>query len=189
MNIEKLSYLSYIGMTTHDNFKYALQYKSAFEILYNSINTDIVIDSIALPLMYTLRHYLELILKANIEYFSKFSQSKNMGNKDSKHKLIPLKNAFKEHWNIIVKKYKIKIDDKIYFEKLDKLIDIIDKIDSHSMSFRYSHNNDNNKHFDGLKQLDIYFIKNIFDEVTPLLNYSIDVFDSHIEKQKLKNNL
>ena len=89
-------------MLSHDNFKYAIQYKSAFEILYNSINTDIVIDSIALPLMYTLRHYLELILKANIEYFSKFSQSASMVDKNNEHKLIPLKNAFQKHWNIVV---------------------------------------------------------------------------------------
>lgn len=182
---KKLDYISYIGMSSHNNFKYAIQYKSAFEILYNSINNNIVVDSIALPLMYTLRHYLELILKANIEYFSKFSESKNMVD-NSNHKLIPLKNSFQEHWNIIVVKYKIKIDDEIYFERLDKLIKIIDKIDQHSMSFRYSHNNNNIKvkHFDWLKQLDIYFIKKLFDEVVPLLNYSIDVFDSHVEKLK-----
>ncbi len=183
---KKLDYISYIGMSSHDNFKYAIQYKSAFEILYNSINNDIVIDSIALPLMYTLRHYLELILKANIEYFSKYLESITIVNINNGHKLIPLKNAFQEHWNAIVLKYKIKIDDEIYFNKLDKLIDIIEELDKNSMSFRYSHNNDDSKtkHFDWLKQLDIYFIKKLFDEVVPLLNYSIDVFDSHVEKLK-----
>ena len=94
------------------------------------------------------------------------------------HKLIPLAKAFQEHWNIVIKKYKIRIDDKEdYFNHLFKLIGMIDKLDPNSMSFRYSNDKDNNKHFDGMQQIDIFNIKKLFDKVTLLLNYSIDLFD------------
>jgi len=62
---------SHIGMSSESNRIYAFQYQRAYEILYES--TDAV-DTIALPMLYSMRHYLELSLKSNVNYFSQYSK-------------------------------------------------------------------------------------------------------------------
>jgi len=54
---------SHVGMHSNTNNTYAMQYKEAFDTLYESSKA---VDTIALPMMFLLRHYLELILKSNI---------------------------------------------------------------------------------------------------------------------------
>ncbi len=165
---------SHIGMHSNDNFVYATQYEKAFKVLYNSKEA---IDTIALPLLYLLRHYIELSLKANIEYLSEFSGSKAKV-KDTEHILQPLANAFREHWTIVVKKYSIKeTESKDYFLVLYELVSILEEFDQSSMSFRYSHDTDTNKHFEWMTTIDISNIVKLYDKARILLNFSIDLFD------------
>jgi hypothetical protein len=151
-----------------------MQYKEAFETLYQS---DKPVDTIALPMMFLMRHYLELILKYNIKYFSEYSDLDFMVSKiKSEHKLKELASGFKQHWNTVVSKYTIEIDDSQYIINFDNFIDLMDTIDRYSMSFRYSHDKNNDKHFGHTETLDIYAIKKELDETVPLLDYSSDVF-------------
>lgn len=73
---------SHIGMSSHSNSTYTIQYLNAFRVLYDSKEP---VDVIALPMLYCLRHYLELALKENIKYFSEFSGSKSMVNRLAKN--------------------------------------------------------------------------------------------------------
>jgi len=172
--IEQGKRFSHVGMHSNSNITYAMQYKEAFDTLYNSSKP---VDTIALPMMFLMRHYLELILKSNIIYFSEFSESKSMLKKiNSEHKLKPLANAFQEHWKLVVKKYKIKIDDNKYIKNFKIFIELMDKLDKYSMSFRYSHDQEDDGHFEWGETLDIYSIKKALDEGLPFLNYSMDVF-------------
>jgi len=165
-------------MHSNDNVTYAMQYKRAFDSLYDSNEP---IDTISLPMMFLMRHYLELILKYNIKFFSEFSGSEFMLSKiNSEHKLKPLAEAFQQHWEIVVKKYDIKINDTEYISNFKSLIKLLDNIDRYSMSFRYSHNKDDDKHFKWDDTLDIYSIKILLDKVTPLLDYSSSVFDEQV---------
>jgi len=176
--IEQSRRYSHIGMSSDSNYTYAMQYKKSFNILYDA---NEAVDTIALPMLYSLRHYLELILKANIEYFYEFSELDDMVN-TQEHKLFPLAHAFEKHWKKVILKFNIDIDDLEYFKNLYKLLEIINLLDKNSMGFRYAYskkteNIDAKKHFEWMKQIDIFAIKNLFDKVTPLLNHSIDVFD------------
>ena len=177
MNIDKVEQskrFSHVGMHSNTNDTYAMQYKEAFDILYESSKS---VDTIALPMMFLLRHCIELILKSNIMYFSEFSESKSMlKNIKSEHKLKSLANAFQEHWNLVVKKYKLKIDDKKYTESFKIFIELMDQLDKYSMSFRYSHDKGDEKHFDWDETLDIYSIKKSLDNVLPFIQHSYDVF-------------
>ncbi len=178
--IEQSKRFSHVGMHSNTNDTYAMQYKEAFDTLYESAKP---IDAIALPMMFLLRHYLELILKSNIMYFSEYSESKSMlKNIKSEHKLKSLANAFQEHWNIVVKKYKLNIDDTRYIQSFEVLIKLMDQLDKYSMSFRYSHNKDDDKHFEWGDTLDIYTIKKSLDEVLPFIQYSADVFYDQVEQ-------
>lgn len=181
MNTERLEQSrrqSFIGMHSNNNVTYAMQYKRAFDSLYESSNP---IDTISLPMMFLMRHYLELILKYNIKYFSEFSDSTFMlGKIKSEHKLKPLAEGFQQHWKIVVKKYNIEINDEEYISNFESLIELLDNIDKYSMSFRYSHTKDDDKHFEWNDTLDIYSIKILLDKVTPLLDYSSDVFNNQV---------
>lgn len=183
MNIDKVEQskrFSHVGMHSNTNDTYAIQYKEAFDTLYESSKS---VDTIALPMMFLMRHYLELILKSNIMYFSEFSESKSMlKNIKSEHKLKSLANAFQEHWNLVVKKYKLKIDDKKYIESFKTFIELMDQLDKYSMSFRYSHDKDDEKHFEWGETLDIYSIKKSLDNVLPFIQHSSDVFYDQVEQ-------
>lgn len=183
MNIDKVEQskrFSHVGMHSNTNDTYATQYKEAFNTLYESSKA---VDTIALPMMFLMRHYLELILKSNIMYFSKFSESNSMlKNIKSEHKLKSLANAFQEHWNLVVKKYKLKIDDKKYIESFKTFIELMDQLDKYSMSFRYSHDKDDEKHFEWGETLDIYSIKKALDNVLPFVQHSSDVFYEQVEQ-------
>ena len=74
-HIERVRRYSHIGTSSNDNYVYGMPYKRAFEVLYSSKQS---VDTIVLPMLYTLRHYIELMLKYNVEYFHEFSNSKNM---------------------------------------------------------------------------------------------------------------
>ena len=189
INSEKLEQskrFSHVGIHSNTNDTYAMQYKEAFDTLYESSKP---VDTIALPMIFLMRHYLELILKSNIIYFSKFSESNSiLKNIKSEHKLKSLANAFQEHWNLVVKKYTLKIDDKEYVKNFKIFIELMDELDKYSMSFRYSHDKGGDKHFKWEDTLDIYTIKKSLDEVLPFVQYSADVFydqaEQYIELEK-----
>ncbi|MDD4950572.1 hypothetical protein [Sulfuricurvum sp.] len=154
---ERSKRFSHIGMHSNSDMTYAMQYKEAFDALYDSSKP---VDTIALPMMFLMRHYLELILKSNIVYFAKFSESDCMLKKiNLEHKLLLLANAFKEHWKLVAKKHGLNFNDKVYIKNFDLLIDLVDQIDKYSMSFRYSHDKEDKKHFEWGDTLDIFNIK------------------------------
>ncbi len=168
---------SHIGQVSHSNFAYAFQYSEAFELLYKS---NAPVDTIVHPLMFTLRHYLELILKANIEYFGKFSGSDCLIQRLAEtHEITKLANGFKEHWTLVKKRAGLKIDDSVYFNDFDKLIDIFTKLDDKSFSFRFASDKKGNKSFEWIDKIDIYEMKQLYEQAKILLNHSVDVFDDH----------
>ncbi|ELI5882993.1 hypothetical protein ACVW8L_004566 [Vibrio parahaemolyticus] len=183
---------SHIGMSSESNFAYAFQYQTAYEILYNS---SAAVDTIALPMLYNMRHYLELALKANIDYFSEFSGSRNMVGK-TVHSLTPLSNAFLEHWSLVKKKFGVKVDDKNLVSDFSLLISKLDEIDSYAISFRYSHDREQNKNFDWLDTIDIHHLNSLLKNTTTLLYHSVDVFEDftglmhgHVTKDQLLNSV
>ena len=171
---EEVLRYSHIGIHSSSNLVYAMQYKEAFDSLYES---DKPVDTIALPMMFLMRYYLELILKYNIMYFSEFSDSNFLtASLSSVHSLEKLAGGFKQHWDSVVKKYNLTENGSEYFSNFQDLIDLVHHLDGFSMSFRYSHDKNGDKNFDHTKTLNIKEIKGLLEKVVPLLDYSIDVF-------------
>lgn len=164
---------SHVGMSSNCNFTYASQYQNAYEILYNS-NTPV--DTIALPMLYSMRHYLELVMKYNVEYFHEFSGSRDMVGK-TVHTLTKLSVAFKVHWKLVKERFNITVDDKSLIEDFTKLIQELDKIDNLAISFRYSHDREKNKNFEWSDTIDIHALNKLFERSKTLLNHSMDVFE------------
>ena len=177
MDQEKIEKTAFICSLESSGYGYAIQYKEAYKLLYKTKT----IDSIAIPILFLIRHYLELILKANIKYFAKYSESNSMIKEiDNKHDLLPLSNSFKEHWTKVKKTYNLNINDTEYFNKLDELIKKFNELDKKSFSFRYPCDKEGNPNLDATKPIDIYGIKKLVDEILPLLEYSIVEFEEMI---------
>lgn len=187
---EKARRYSHIGMHSNNNYVYASQYATAFEILYKS---DTPVDVIALPLLYNLRHYVELILKYNIQYLYDFSGSKRVLKKVN-HKLMPLLDLFKDYWRLVKRRYNIQVNDTDLMSDLEELIKKIDKIDENAMSFRYSHDRKDAKLFEWQDKIDVYELYSLYERAKIMLNHTIDVFDdstglmdSSVTKKQLLN--
>ncbi|MEZ9573375.1 hypothetical protein AB4249_08105 [Vibrio sp. 10N.261.55.F4] len=171
-NWEKARRFSHIGMSSDCNLSYAWQYQNAYEVLYKS---NAPADTIALPMLYIMRHYLELALKFNIDYFHEYSGSRNMVGK-SVHSLSSLSNAFKEHWKLTKDRYNITVEDCEMLRYFSNLVKQLDELDSYAISFRYSHDRELNKNFQWLDTVDVYKLNELFESATTLLNHSVDVF-------------
>ncbi|MCM5509603.1 hypothetical protein [Vibrio sp. SCSIO 43169] len=176
---EKARRFSHVGMSSSNNFTYAIQYLRAYEVLYKS---DEPVDTIALPMLYVMRHYLELALKYNVAYLSEFSGSTNMagnsGNSgNSSHSLSKLSNAFHDHWVNTKAKYGINVDDRELVSDFNQLIQKLEQIDQFAISFRFSHNREQAKNFEWSDTIDIHALNQLFENAQILLNPTIDVFE------------
>lgn len=156
-------------MFSDSSLAYSMQYKEAFETLYLS---NRAVDTIALPMMYLLRHCIELALKFNIEYFHDYSGLEFK----YEHKLNPLAKGFEECWSSVKQKYTIECEDKLYFDNLKILIDKLNYLDEKSTALRYSHDKAS-KSIERSEKIDIFEMKNIFEGICPLLYNTVDVFD------------
>lgn len=170
---EKARRYSHIGIHSNNNYVYGSQYATAFEVLYKS-NTPV--DTIALPLLYNLRHYLELMLKYNIQYLEEFSSSKRKLVKIN-HKLMPLLDLFEHYWEQVKLRYCIQTNDVELTSSLNELVKKLDKVDENAMSFRYSHDRKDLKLFEWKDKVDIYELYNLYERAKIMLNYTVDVFD------------
>ena len=154
-------------------FKYAYQYQEAFEILVKKHKGG---SHLILPILFTLRHYLELILKANIKHLSQFSNSKSMLNKiHSEHKLTSLSNSFLEHYKLSKKELGYTQDDSEYITRFKLLSNFFERIDNMSYTFRYPTDKNGNSTID-IDYVDIDFLADDYKKTIILLEYLTDFF-------------
>lgn len=178
-----MSEISYIGYTPEKNASYAVQYQEAFVFLFNNRNNaKAESKNIDLPLLYLLRHYLELSFKYNIEYFKDYSGKKDYLKQLNYHYLDCLFLAFRLHFNESLKRVscnkELKNEIKTYFIELKKLVDTLSKLDNSGESFRYS---DNKKGVININSdVKINLIEEIgkpYENSKNLLDYSINVYE------------
>lgn len=174
--------MSYFGYTPGNNESYAVQYQEAFEFLFNhrneARNKGKLID---LPLLYLLRHYLELSFKYNIDYFKNYSGSDALISKlNETHDLEKLYQAFvchhKKSFDKLDLEKDLKCQIKDYIKNLNKFVDIFIQLDKQGYGFRYSHDkNTNQRNFDLDAKVDlIEEIGKPYKNSKVFLDYSID---------------
>ena len=83
-----------------------IEYIYAVDILYKNTTSD----KISAPLLYLVRHSIEIGLKSTILYLCEKSDSNSMCTEEKLHghELSRLNNCFNEHWQNIIKKYDLK---------------------------------------------------------------------------------
>lgn len=182
--------ISYIGYTPENNASYAVQYQDAFEYLFNNrSDAKKELKSYDLPLLYLLRHYMELSFKYNIEYFKDYSECQDMlGQLSDSHDVEKLYIAFKSHLDKSIEKIpeNIEIKTKIssYFTSLKKLVDNLKELDIKGENLRYSHDKKGVITLDSNKTIDL--VKDIaepYQNCKELLDYSVYVYKDFLKKQ------
>lgn len=129
--------VSFIGLASENDLRIALNYKDAFEVLYES---DKYQDQIIIPALFLVRQFLELGLKHNIRILSAHSGSSNLLTDLSKtHDLEKLHNSFLDHYKNTKKNNNINsLQDAKLLDDLKSLVNLINPLDCNSMGFRYS---------------------------------------------------
>ena len=140
-----------INLTTllerKDLYPNLLEYISSVKLL---TNTD---EEVSVPLMYLIRHSIEIGLKSSILYLCEKSDLNSMCTEEKLegHELTRLYNCFNQHWQNICNKYDLKNQsddlktivketDKFHIE-LKELINFYDELDKSSTFFRYGNQN------------------------------------------------
>ena len=142
------------GCDSDNIHKYLWQYECAFKVLYNNYSSSC---RTTIPMLFILRHWVELYFKLSILKMSKFSKSNSLtSHLNDIHDIRKLKNGFFEHYNILKKENPAYFsEDKKYLPDFEKLIEFFIQFDNQSFSFRYHEDKIGNQSFSSEQEIDI----------------------------------
>ena len=193
-DLDKLT--AYVGQSFSD-MNLVGQYENSVDILINQIIEEKHrVDTIAHPLLYLMRHSIELGLKENIKYIKRYSKLPFSKNKT--HILSELFSEFEKHYSKIAIENNFETELKEEYEKYTSdLKEVINALGEEASSFRYVYATDGKKVFANSDTINIYelkkkydtslvFITHTADLITPYTDY-IDYlyFDKKIKKDSL----
>ena len=173
---KKWKFDSYIGRNT-SWWHYYSQYKEVIDEIVANIEKNTPIDTVSLPLLFLIRHSLELGLKANIlklEPVNNVEKIKLSGS--NSHSLEFLYNRFTQHLETVKNKYKIsteirnQIDD--YLQDFALLKDKLHKLDKGSFSFRYPVDTNGDYNFTWDTRENLSEIIDLYYKIQPFLVFT-----------------
>lgn len=182
---DKDRFISYIGSGFSDDYLLS-QYENAVNVLINHlINSKDPVDLISNPLLYLMRHSLELGFKENIRYLSEFS--KMNGSKKFSHDLEDLQQEFKKHFDSICSLFPV---DKIiiadftkFYNKTNKLINLLGK--KEASTFRYFADRKGKPVQPYNAKRNILQMKRYYDKSIVLLNHTVNVLTPYFNYLEL----
>jgi len=174
---------SYLGYNT-SWWHYYNEYKIVIGDIVTSVESkENPIDTVALPLLFLIRHTIELGLKANIIQFQKINkriEKIKLGGKGA-HSIEFLYDKFMVHLNRIIKTNNIDKDilDQIreYKSKFNPLKTKLHNLDKGSFNFRYPVDIHGNRNFTWDTRENLFEIINLYYEIQPFILYTEDVLE------------
>ena len=190
IRVKQANFEAHIGHNLHF-WNYINSYQTAFNVLVENVETTgLPVDRFAYPMLFIVRHCLELGFKANIRYFKKYSLKTEFTNSDS-HNLKDLFQGFKLHIGATISNLKSNHEIEVgpedlreydnYSKEVEKLTTQFDILDRGSMSFRYPVGKENDKVFGNDEKINILDIKEAFDKSMILLHHTSDVFSKYTD--------
>ena len=170
---------------------YLGSYKRAFDaLLENVYQSKSHVDHLVYPILFMARHCMELGFKANIQYFSKYSEKIDYVTAGT-HNLENLFNAFKMHVEETFIKLKenhgivVEKDDKKLFKVLCKKIESLNikfhDLDKGSDAFRYPVNKNQNPSITKNITLNILDVAGLLEECMTLFIHTADLFSKYTD--------
>lgn len=168
------------------------QYENALDILINQIIKEKHrVDTIAHPLLYLMRHSIELGLKENIKYLKKYS--KLPFSKSKTHTLSDLFTEFEKHYIKIATENNFETELKEEYNKYTSdLKDVIKTLGEEASSFRYIYATDEKKVFANSETINIYELKKKYDNSLVFITHTADAispYTDYIDYLKFDNNV
>jgi len=172
--LEDYLFSAHIGQKINE-MSILIQYKRAINILIEKLQeTKTNVDIIDFPLLYMMRHSLELGFKFNIRFLTKYNNKEIKDKLLCSHNLEILFNEFKELVMLINSKFDDDLKSQIskFLDSTSKLI--LDLGPTEASAFRYLENK--NGHVFGAKEKrNVREIKELYDEVLIMLVNTFDV--------------
>lgn len=177
-DLDKLT--AYIGQSYSD-MNLVGQYENAVDILINQIIEEKHrVDTIAHPLLYLMRHSIELGLKENIKYLKKYSKLPIL--KSKTHTLSDLFSEFEKHYSKIAIENNFEIELKEEYNKYTSdLKDVINALGEEASSFRYVYANDEKKVFANSDTINVYELKKKYDNSLVFISHNADVISPYTD--------
>jgi len=174
---KKWKFDSYIGRNT-SWWHYYSQYKEVIDEMVTNIENNTPIDTVSLPLMFLIRHSLELGLKANIlklEPVNNGVEKIKLSGSNS-HSLEFLFDRFTLHLETVKKNYEISSEIRsqmdIYLNDFSALKDKLHKLDKGSFNFRYPVDTKGDYNFTWDTRENLSEIINLYYSIQPFLVFT-----------------
>jgi hypothetical protein len=166
-------------------WSYYNHYKSAIDFLVEGIEGNLPVNTVSFPLLFSIRHCLELGFKANILKLETISEAHpNLSLKGGKsHSLEHLYSIFEAHLTEIQKKANIEhsLKETItnYLIETDKLKSVLHTLDKGSYNFRYPVDTDGIYNFEWNTELNVDEIVEAFYKIQPFIVFTDAVLYEH----------
>jgi hypothetical protein len=166
-------------------FGFLHTFENAIEVLMDDVaDSGVHADRISYPILFLMRHFLELGLKANIRHFSRYS-GRTDHIRSKAHELTPLFDAFQLHMEGTMQaaeKFDIPVEKndtdalQEHIEKMSRFIARMDILDKGSDAFRYPVNKEYEKIFAHDQQVNLVEMIRQLDECSLLLTHTKDAW-------------
>jgi hypothetical protein len=159
---------------------YLNSFERAVELLYTQVsNADETPYSVALPLLFLMRHSLELGYKYTIEELYRINEIPYEPAKFNHHSFKTLHSAVRESFLKAATKWSLSkstVEDfERHYANTEKCMREFDKLDSRSMTFRYPINKTGNPSFSPDDTVNLLALKRAYDTGMLLLDHLADV--------------
>ena len=164
------------------------EYENAVNIIIKDLKvTNTRIDVVAHPVLYMMRHSLELGYKSNFEYFEPYSGKRTSQKLFGCHDLQKLHLEFKAHFGLINSALHFDNDLVTEFNKYyDQTTTLINQLGStEASSFRYTKNTKGQRIFQSTETKDIGEIKKLYDKAITMLTHTFDLISPYTDYKDL----
>lgn len=184
---ERYQFTAYVGQIASDMGLLG-EYENAINIIIKDLKaTKTRLDTVAHPVLYMMRHSLELGYKRNFDYLSVYSERQTPKKLLGSHDLQKLHTEFKEHFDLINKALKFDKDVESEFEKYyNKATTLINHLGSgEASSFRYIKNGKGQNIFQSSDTIDVGELKGIYDSTIAMLVHTSDLISPYTDHKDL----
>jgi hypothetical protein len=168
------------------------EYVTAINLIIKDLkSTKTRVDIVAHPLLYMMRHSLELGYKSNFEYFEPYSNLQTSKKISGCHDLQKLHVEFKTHFDLI--NIALNFDNDLltefdnYYIQTTKLINQLGSTEA--SSFRYTKNTKGQRIFQSKDTKDIGEIKELYDRAITMLAHTSDLISPYTDYKDLINKV
>lgn len=168
------------------------EYENAINIIIKDLKaTKTRIDVVAHPVLYMMRHSLELGYKSNFEYLQQYSNRQTSKNIFGCHELQKLHIEFKAHFDLINTELHFDNDLVTEFNKYyDQTTTLIGQLGSTEAStFRYTKNTKGQRIFQATEIKDVGEIKELYDKAITMLAHTSDLISPYTDYKDLLNKV